>query len=35
MLAKLLTLRIGMAPGFDSLNVSTTAGIALYRLFNR
>jgi tRNA G18 (ribose-2'-O)-methylase SpoU len=35
LLAKLRTLRIGMAPGFDSLNVATSAGIALYRLSTR
>ncbi len=35
LLAKLRTLRIAMAPGFDSLNVAVTAGIALHHIFNR
>jgi tRNA G18 (ribose-2'-O)-methylase SpoU len=34
-LARLRPVRIGMAPGFDSLNVATAAGIALHHLFNR
>lgn len=34
-LACVSPVRIAMAPGFDSLNVATTAGIALHHLFNR
>ena len=32
LLSRLRTLRIGMAPGFDSLNVAATSAIALHRL---
>jgi tRNA G18 (ribose-2'-O)-methylase SpoU len=35
LLAKLMTVRIGMAASFDSLNVGTSAGIALHHFFNR
>jgi tRNA G18 (ribose-2'-O)-methylase SpoU len=32
LLARVRTVRIGMAGGFDSLNVATTSGLVLYRL---
>ena len=35
MLARIRTLRIGMEPGFDSLNVATAGCIALHRLWCR
>lgn len=34
LLARMETLRIAMAPGFDSLNVATSAAIALHRLYS-
>ncbi len=34
-LAKLDTVNVEMADGFDSLNVSTTSGIVLHHMFNR
>jgi tRNA G18 (ribose-2'-O)-methylase SpoU len=34
-LARLRPVRIGMAPGFDSLNVAAAGAIALHHLFNR
>jgi tRNA G18 (ribose-2'-O)-methylase SpoU len=34
-LARLMPVRIDMAPGFDSLNVATAGAIALHQLFNR
>jgi tRNA G18 (ribose-2'-O)-methylase SpoU len=35
LLARMTTLRIPMAPGFDSLNVATSSGIALHHFFGR
>jgi tRNA G18 (ribose-2'-O)-methylase SpoU len=35
MLEQTQTVRIAMADGFDSLNVATSAGIALHHFFNR
>ena len=35
LLAKLRGVRIAMAPGFDSLNVATTSGIALHHVTAR
>ncbi len=34
-LARLKTVKVEMAGGFDSLNVSTTSGIVLHHMFNR
>jgi tRNA G18 (ribose-2'-O)-methylase SpoU len=34
-LSRLRPVRIGMAPGFDSLNVATAGAVALHHLFNR
>jgi tRNA G18 (ribose-2'-O)-methylase SpoU len=35
LLAKLQTVRIGMAPGFDSLNVAAASAVALHHLWRR
>jgi tRNA G18 (ribose-2'-O)-methylase SpoU len=35
LLARTRTVRIGMAQGFDSLNVATTSGMVLYQLSKR
>ena len=35
LMAGMTTVRIAMAPGFDSLNVAAASAIALHRLFGR